>query len=398
MLPKPDAERFLAMSRPGFSTRCVHSGTHHDGQTGGACSPVFTSTAFAFPNPTGENIYPRYFNTPNQQVINRKLAALEGGEAAVTFGSGMAAISTLLLAHLKPGDHAIFQSGLYGGTFQFITRELARLGIEFSWGASVPEFAAAIRPGTKLLYVESPSNPLLRCVDLAAVAALGKQRGVLTIIDNTFATPINQNPLALGLDVVIHSATKYLNGHSDVNAGVVVASADTIRRVTASAVNLGGMLDAHACAQLERGLKTLAVRMERHNQNARALADFLQTHPAVAQVHYPGLSGHPDHAVAARQMRGFGGMLSFELHDVSQVDRLLSRLRLVMPALSLGGVESLVCVPSRTSHRTMRPEERQQAGISDGLIRLSVGIEDHADLIADLQQALPPGRESGQIP
>lgn len=386
------------MSQHGFSTRCIHSGTHHDEQTGGACSPVFTSTAFAYPNPTDENIYPRYFNTPNQRVINRKLAALEGGEAAVTFGSGMAAISTLLLAHLQPGDHAIFQRGLYGGTFQFITRELARLGVEFSWGASVSEFAAAIRPGTKLLYVESPTNPLLRCVDLAAVATLGKQRGVLTIIDNTFATPINQNPLALGLDVVIHSATKYLNGHSDVNAGVVVASAATIRRVTASAVNLGGMLDAHACSQLERGLKTLAVRIERHNQNARALAGFLQMHPAVAQVHYPGLAGHPDHAVAARQMRGFGGMLSFELHDSTQVDRLLSRLRLVMPALSLGGVESLVCVPSRTSHRTMRPDERQQAGISDGLIRLSVGIEDHADLIADLQQALPPERVSKQIP
>ncbi len=386
------------MSPPGFSTRCIHSGTHHDEQTGGACSPVFISTAFAFPNPTDENIYPRYFNTPNQRVITRKLAALEGGEAAVTFGSGMAAISTLLLAHLQPGDHAVFQRGLYGGTFQFITRELARLGVEFSWGASVAELAAAIRPGTKLLYVESPSNPLLRCVDLAAVAALGKQRGVLTVIDNTFATPINQNPLALGMDVVIHSATKYLNGHSDVNAGVVVASAATIRRVTASAVNLGGMLDAHACAQLERGLKTLAVRMERHNQNARALAGFLQTHPAVAQVHYPGLSGHPDHAVAARQMRGFGGMLSFQLHDSTQVDRLLGRLRIVMPALSLGGVESLVCVPSRTSHRTMPPEERQQAGISDGLVRLSVGIEDHADLIADFQQALPPERVSKQTP
>jgi cystathionine beta-lyase/cystathionine gamma-synthase len=285
-----------AAHQPGPSTLSIHAGTHHDAQTGGACSPVFTSTAFAFPNPANENIYPRYFNTPNQLVINRKLAALEGGEAAVTFGSGMAAISTLLLAYLKPGDHAIFQNDLYGGTVQFI--------------------------------------------------------------------------------------------HSDVNAGVVVASAKIIRRVTDSAVNLGGMLDAHSCAQLERGLKTLAVRMRTHNDNARALAGLLQQHPAVARVNYPGLPEHPDHEVAARQMCGFGGMLSFELRDPDQVDRLLSRLRLVMPALSLGGVESLICVPSRTSHRTMPPEERRRVGISDGLVRLSVGIEDLADLIADLQHGL----------
>lgn len=380
--------RSAAANQPGPSTLCIHAGTHHEALIGGACSPIFSSTAYAFPNPANENIYPRYFNTPNQRVIARKVAALEKGEAAVVFGSGMAAISTLLLAHLKPGDHAIFQNDLYGGTIQFVNRELARLGVEISWGASVAEFAAAIRPSTKLLYVESPSNPLLRCVDLAAVAALGKQHGVPTVIDNTFATPLNQNPLDHGFDAVLHSATKYLNGHSDVNAGVVVGSAELIRRVTAGAVNFGGMLDAHACFQLERGLKTLAVRVQRHNENALAIARFLQAHPAVARVNYPGLPEHPDHAVAARQMRGFGGMLSFELRDPAQVDRLLSRLRLVMPALSLGGVESLICVPSRSSHRTMTLEERQRVGISDGLVRLSVGIEDLADLIADLQQAL----------
>lgn len=376
------------MTHPGLSTLSIHAGTHHDSQTGGACSPVFTSTAFAFPNPDNNNIYPRYFNTPNQQTINRKLAALEGGEAAVTFGSGMAAISTLLLAHLQPGDHAVFQNDLYGGTMQFIDRELTRLGVEVSWGANVTDFAAAIRPATKLLYVESPSNPLLRCIDLSAMAALGKQHGILTVVDNTFATPINQNPLGLGFDALVHSATKYLNGHSDVNAGIVVASEEIIRRVTASAVNFGGMLDAQACALLERGLKTLAVRMQRHNENGLALARFLQSHPAVACVNYPGLPDHPDHALAAGQMRGFGGMLSFELHDSTQMDRFLSRLYLILPALSLGGVESLVCVPSRTSHRTMLPEERLRAGITDNLIRLSVGIEDIEDLIADLTHAL----------
>ena len=377
-----------AKSRPGLSTLSIHAGTHHDEPTGGACSPIYTSTAYAFPNPGNENIYPRYFNTPNQRVIARKLAALEGGEAATVFGSGMAAITTLLLAHLKPGDHAIFQNDLYGGTIQFINRELVRLGVEVSWGANVAEFTAALRPETRLIYVESPSNPLLRCVDLAAVAALGRQYGVLTVIDNTFATPINQNPLALGFAAVIHSATKYLNGHSDVNAGVVVASGKIVRRVAASAVNFGGMLDAQACSQLERGLKTLAVRMRQHNENGLALARFLQTHPAVARVNHPGLPDHPDHAIAVRQMRGFGGMLSFELRDSTRVDRLLSRLRIVLPALSLGGVESLVCVPSRTSHRSLTPGERQRAGISDGLVRVSVGIEDIADLVEDFQQAL----------
>lgn len=372
----------------GSSTLCVHAGTYLDKATGGACSPVFASTAYAFPNPTNKNIYPRYFNTPNQQVINCKLAALEQGEAALTFGSGMAAISTLLLARLKPGDHAVFQNDLYGGTMQFVTRELERLGVTISWGANPAEFASALRPETRLIYVESPSNPLLHCVNLLEVAALGKSHGILTVIDNTFATPINQNPIPMGIDVVLHSATKYLNGHSDLNAGVVVSSAEIINQITGSAVNLGGMLDANACALLERGLKTLTLRMQRHNENAAAITQFLVTHPAVARVNYPGLGEHPDHDIAKRQMRGFGGIVSFELRDSTQVDELLSRLRLIMPALSLGGVESLVCIPSRTSHRTMTSAERQRAGISDGLVRLSAGIEDAADLIADLTQAL----------
>lgn len=370
------------------STLCIHAGTHLDPATGGACSPIYTSTAYAFPNPTNENIYPRYLNTPNQRVINRKLAALEQGEDALVFGSGMAAISTMLFAHLKPGDHAAFQADLYGGTHQLVTKELVRFGVEVSFSRTVEEFAAALRPNTRLLYVESPSNPLLRCVDLAAVVKVARDRRVLTVIDNTFATPINQNPILLGFDAVIHSATKYLNGHSDVNAGIVVASAAVVRRLTECATNFGGMLDAHSCYQLERGLKSLALRVCQHNENAGRLAQFLQAHPAVARVNYPGLPDRPDHAVAARQMRGFGGMLSFELRDASQTDRLLSRLRLVMPALSLGGVESLVCVPSRTSHRLMTPAERLRAGISDGLVRVSVGIEDVEDLIQDFQQAL----------
>lgn len=370
------------------STLCVHAGTYLDHTTGGACSPIFNSTAFAYPNPANENIYPRYFNVPNQRVINRKLAALEQGEDALVFGSGMAAISTLLFTYLKPGDHAVFQTDLYGGTYQLVANELVPLGIEITFCRTADEFCAAVRPSTRIIYVESPSNPLLQCMDLEAVAKLGRACGILTVIDNTFATPINQNPIPLGLDVVIHSATKYLNGHSDVNAGVVVSSETVIRRLTACATSHGGMLDAHACAQLERGLKTLALRVRQHNENAGRLARFLQAHSAIARVNYPGLPDHPTHVIAQRQMRGFGGMLSFELFDPQQVDRLFSRLRIVMPALSLGGVESLICIPSRTSHRTLTIAERQRVGISDGLVRVSVGIEDIEDIVSDFDQAL----------
>lgn len=377
------------LQKAGFSTRSIHAGTHRDAATGGACTPVFASTAYAFPNPSNRNIYPRYFNVPNQDVINRKMAALEGGESALVFGSGMAAISTLLISRLGAGDHAVFQRDLYGGTHHFITHQLMRSGVEISWATDTGDLASAVRAGTRLIYVESPSNPLLRCLDLSAVAAIGRDNGVLTVIDNTFATPINQNPLAHGMDVVVHSATKYLNGHSDLNAGVIVSSAAVIRQVLDSAVSFGGMLDSGACHQLERGMKTLALRMEMHNRNGMALAELLSAHPTVAHVHYPGLSAHPDHAVAARQMRGFGGMLSFELRNPGGVDDLFGRFRLALPALSLGGVETLVCVPARTSHRDVSPADRAAMGIPDGLIRVSTGIEDTEDLLEDFLQALP---------
>jgi cystathionine beta-lyase/cystathionine gamma-synthase len=376
------------LARAGFSTRCVHAGTWFDAATGGACSPVFLSTAHVYPHPTGENVYPRYFNTPNQQVVARKIAALEGGEAALVFSSGMAAISTLLATCLRPGDHAIFQTDLYGGTHELVVRELPRWQVEVSRARTVEEIERACRSNTRLIYVESPANPTLRCLDLGAVAALARRRNIRTVIDNTFATPINQNPLALGFDWVVHSATKYLNGHSDVNAGVVVGARAEIERLREVAMLYGGMLDAEACARLERGLKTLALRMHRHNENGLQLAQFLCGHPAVARVYYPGLPDHPDHGVAARQMRGFGGMLSFELRRPEAVDKFLQRLRLALPALSLGGVESLVCVPARTSHRRLSPEERREAGISEALVRVSVGIEDPADLVADFAQAL----------
>ncbi len=349
---------------------------------------MYTSSVYAFPNDAGINVYPRYFNTPNQLALAGKIAALERGEAALVFGSGMAAIATALDALLAPGDHAVFQNGLYGGTSRLIEHGVVRRGIRVSRVDTAGRLDAVLEAGTRLIYVESPTNPLLRCMDLAAVAERGRRAGAVTMIDNTFATPINQNPLDFGFDVVVHSATKYLNGHSDANAGAVVASEETIRRVREAAVATGGMLDAHTCATVERGIKTLALRMARHNENGLRAARFLAAHPAVARVHYPGLESHPDHALAVRQMRGFGGMVSFELRDAARADDLLARLRIVTPALSLGGVESLVCIPARTSHRGLSPEERRACGITDGLIRLSAGIEDGDDLIEDLRQAL----------
>lgn len=371
----------------GVSTQCLHAGTYVDTVTGGVCSPLFPSTAHAFPNPENDPRYPRYFNTPSPQVVADKVAVLEHGEAGLVLGSGMAAISTCLLAHLRPGDHAVFQEALYGGTRAFV-EELEQRGVGISYARTPEEFAGRVGSATRVIYVETPSNPLLRVTDLEAIGRLGRERGVLTVADNTFATPVLQNPIDLGIDVVIHSATKYLNGHSDVTAGVVVSSAEVVARVRDSAMNHGAVLDPRGCYLLERGLKTLALRMERHGVNARCLAEFLAGHPAVAAVHYPGLESHPDHRLAARQMRGFGGMLSFELRDAGGADVVLGALRVVRPALSLGGVESLICLPSRTSHRNLSPEERRRQGIGDGLMRVSVGIEDAADLVADFRRAL----------
>lgn len=370
------------------ATLCLHAGTHLDPTNGGVCTPLYTSTAFAFPNDTNTPIYPRYFNTPNQEVICQKLTALEQGEDALVFSSGMAAISSVLLTFLNPGDHAVFQEDLYGGTRQFIQEELIRLGVEVTFFGSGEDFASAIQPKTRIIYLESPSNPLLHCVDLKSIAQIASEKKILTVVDNTFATPINQNPLTLGIDVVLHSATKYLNGHSDVSAGAVISSREVINRLTKTAVNLGGMLDAHSCYQLERGLKTLALRVHQHNKNATALAQYLQKHPQVAQVNYPGLPDHSCYEIATSQMRGYGGMLSFELRDPSVTEKLLREFRVVTPALSLGGIESLVCIPSLTSHRGMSAAERERCGIREGLVRVSVGIEDIEDLLEDFQCAL----------
>lgn len=371
------------------NTQCVHSGSIADQTSGGLNSPIFTSSSFRYID-TAENVYPRYFNTPNQKAVSDKLRALENTESGMLFSSGMAAISTVVFALASSGDHVVMQRDIYGGTHHFAMAEFERFGIEFAFvGSALPEFETAIRNNTRLIYIETPSNPLLRITDIAAVAELAKSRGIFTAIDNTFASPINQNPHELGIDIVIHSGTKYLGGHSDICCGAVLTTREIMDRLAASAVNFGGSLNAVTCYLLERSLKTLGIRVEAQNRNALALARHLDHHPRVTEVHYPGLETHTGFDTARKQMRGFGGMLSFEL-DESQIhpNEFVRKLGLITPALSLGGVETIICAPALTSHSKVSAEDRRRMGISDGLFRLSVGIEDTDDLMADLDQAL----------
>ncbi len=372
------------------NTKCVHSGTYRDKKALGVNTPIFASTAHLFPNAFSEIRYPRTYNLPSQQAVAKKICALEGGELGLVLSSGMAAITTVLFTFLKQGDHALFQNGLYGGTQHFINSELEMYGIKKNIlnSNNIDDYAKSIKNNTVLIYLESPTNPLLEIIDLNQISELAKKHNILTIVDNTFATPINQNPLQLGVDIVIHSGTKYLNGHSDVCCGAVVTSENLMERIIARAVNHGGVLDTHACFLLERGLKTLGLRIERQNRNAQKLAEFLHDHPLVKNVYYPGLPSHVGHEIANRQMNGFGGMLSFELVCNTQAAlEFTSKLRLITPAVSLGGVESILCFPAKTSHAELSMKDREKQGISDSLIRLSVGIEDIEDLINDIENA-----------
>lgn len=380
-------------SEMGLSTRCVHAGTFEDTVAGGVNTPIFASSAYRVPGPLGRVVYPRYQNIPGQVAVAQKIAALENGPAGIVVASGMAAISCVFLAFCKSGDHVVLQRDLYGGTLGLAQKELPRRNIHVTWvnSESIEAFEAAIRPETRLIYVETPSNPLLKVLDLEALARIARARGVLTVVDNTFATPINQNPLDLGIDIVVHSGTKYLNGHSDLCCGAVITRAELITAVEPMVSLYGPSLSPYDCFLLERGLKTLALRMTRHNENGMAIANFLAQDPRVARVYYPGLADHPGHAIAARQMRGFGGMLSFEPKgNAETAHRVMERLTLFQPAVSLGGVESLACFPVETSHASVPPDQRAIMGIRDTLIRLSVGIEDTEDLLEDLDQALQP--------
>lgn len=370
-------------------TQCVHSGKYRDLAVRGANTPIFTSSAYEYLD-TEQTLYPRYFNTPNQEAVVQKLCALEMAESGMIFSSGMAAISTSVLAFAQAGDHVLMLDELYGGTHAFATDTFSRFGIRCSFAATdADEMIKTARPQTKVLVIESPTNPLLGIIDIRKVAEAARDRGIISVIDNTFATPINQNPLALGIDVVVHSGTKYLGGHSDLCCGAVLGSAKMIERVRAMARNLGGSLNAITCYLLERSLKTLAVRVERQSANAMKIAEYLSAHKSVKQVNYPGLTGFKGHAIARSQMREFGGMLSFELSDsAGSPTDFQKRLKLITPAVSLGGVETLICSPALTSHSKISAKERERIGIRDSLLRLSVGIENADDLIEDLDNAL----------
>lgn len=364
------------------STPIYQTSTYRAGEAGAIARYA------SVPQPTA--FYTRYGN-PTVDVWEKVVADLEGGQRALAFASGMAAVSTVLLGLLEPGSHVVAGASLYTATTLLLADELPKLGIEVDFvDPCRPEaFAGALRPQTRMVYVESPSNPLMLLSDIAAVCRIAKAHRAWTVVDNTFATPCNQRPLSLGADVVIHSATKYLGGHSDVLGGCAVAGTDLIERLWHKRTLLGGCLDPFAAWLLLRGAKTLAVRVERQNANALAVAQALEAHPAVAKVHYPGLASHPQHDLARRQMDGFGGMLSFELRGGRAAgERFVSSTRVALLAVSLGGVESLVEHPASMSHALLSDEELRQAGIPPGLIRMSVGIEDANDLIADVRQAL----------
>ncbi len=376
-------------SKADFRTLCVHAGSLVDEQHKGAISPLYPSTSYAF-NDVEIGQYPRYFNTPNQRGLAEKIAALEGAEAGLIFSSGMAAVSTALLSHLKSGDHVIFQDDLYGGTRNFVKHEFPKYGIEFSFtkGTQIADFENEINKNTKGIYVETPSNPTLKIIDLKGVAALAKKAGVWTMIDNTFASPVNQNPIAQGIEIVIHSATKYLGGHSDISAGAVLGTKKAIETVFQSAKNLGGNLSEYTVWLLERSIKTLFLRVHAQNENAQGMAEFLVRQDWVEKVYYPGLHTHPDHHLAKKQMKGFGGMLSFDLADGIDCKTFLTHLNLVKPTMSLAGIESTALSPRLTSHALLTEEERIAQGITPQMVRFSLGIEALEDLQADLVNAI----------
>ncbi len=368
-------------------TLCVHEGQIKDPLYNGAVSPLYMATAYSYMK---GDMYPRYFNTPNQVGLSKKISALENSEESLIFGSGMAAISTSLLAFLSSGDHVIFQSDLYGGTRNFATEHLNAYGIEFSFAdsTSLNDFETKIKDNTKVIYLESPSNPLMKIIDLKGIAELSKDNSIITMIDNTFASPVNQNPILLGIDIVIHSATKYLGGHSDILAGSVSSSKKNIESVFRVGKSLGGNLSDYTVWLLERSLKTLYVRVEKQNKNANEIANFLQNHECINKVFYPGLENSAFYDLAKNQMKDFTGMLSFEIDKNINRQIFEKNLNLIQPAISLAGVESTINVPYLTSHKWLPKEEKVKQGISENLIRFSVGIENVGDLKLDISQAL----------
>jgi cystathionine beta-lyase/cystathionine gamma-synthase len=377
----------------GIDTKLIHAGEPTPLIGGAVSMPIFQSSTFEYKGQSSYHDlkYIRLNNTPNHVALHQKMAALENAEDALVTASGMAAISAILLTVLGSGDHLLTQECLYGGTHDFITRDLPDLGISYDFvdGDEPGSWKDVLKQNTKAFYVETITNPLLQVADLKAVVEFAKANGLVSIIDNTFASPINFRPPELGFDLSLHSCTKYLNGHSDIVAGAVVGRGDLIEKITHKLNHLGGSLDPHACFLLHRGMKTLAVRMRHQNESALEIAQFLEAHPAVAKVNYPGLESHPAHRRARELFEGFSGMLSFEVRGgVETAERFIQGTTLPIIAPSLGGIETLITRPATTSHSGMAPEDRQRLGISDSLIRLSVGIESTEDLIEDFRHAL----------
>jgi cystathionine beta-lyase/cystathionine gamma-synthase len=375
----------------GFSTDAIHVGQEPDALTGAVVAPIYQTSTYVIEEMGKSKGYDyARTNHPNRKALERTLAKLEGGLQAYVFSSGMAAIDSVFRL-LRPGDHTILSQAVYGGVFRLTTKLLVDFGLEFSYvdTSSLEKVKAAIKPSTKMLYVETPTNPTMIVTDLAAISRLARERNITLVVDNTFLSPYLQQPIALGADIVVHSMTKYLNGHSDCTAGVVVltrqADAEKIYFIQRSA---GAGLAPMDCFLVSRGLKTLAVRMERHNSNGMEVAKFLASHRKVKHVIYPGLTNHAQHELALKQQRGFGAMISFDMGSLDAARKLLNHVKLCSLAESLGGVETLISLPALMTHASTPPERRLEIGITDGLIRISVGIEDVEDLIADLEQAL----------
>jgi cystathionine beta-lyase/cystathionine gamma-synthase len=376
----------------GLSTTAVHGGAPRPEPGGGVSSALVQSVNYAQETGTSEGLlYTRYGNTPNAVLVQKRLAMLEGAESALVLSSGMGATACAMLALLRPGDHLISSSWIYGGTRKLFTEDIIGMGIEVSFVNPLEPrgWRKALRKNTRVIFLESPVNPTCRVIELNSLQSLAHSEGIALVVDSTFASPVNFRPIEHGVDVVIHSATKYLNGHHDILAGVVCGSEPFIDEVRRKMTVWGQAPDPFACWLLERGLKTLDVRVKRQNENAMRIAEWCTKRPEIAKVHYPGLPNHPDHKIAKALLDGFGGMLAIELKGAgSAALRFVKKLQVFTYAASLGGVDSLVIEPRYSSHEHMTPEEREKIGIPDGFLRMSIGIENAEDLIADIEQAL----------
>ena len=375
------------MSKNNKSTKCVHSGNLIDEKYHGNISPLYPSITNDF---IKSDVYPRYFNSENQIGAAKKISDLENAELSLLFGSGLGAISSSMFSFLKKGDHVILQDSLYGGTINFVNTEFNKFGIEYSYVDinDTGKLNRSVKKKSKIIYIESPSNPLLNITNLVEISDFAKSNSLISMIDNTFASPINQNPLDFGIDLVIHSATKYLGGHSDILAGSVSGKSSYIDKIKNSGLNFGANISEYSAWLLERSIKTLSLRVNSQNNNALQIAKFLTSNNKVEKVYYPGLKSHKNHDIAKKQMYGFGGMLSFELKSNIDPIKFVQDLKIIKPTMSLAGVESTITSPALSSHKKMDPEIRRALGISDNLLRFSVGIENFEDLVLDLDKSL----------